>query len=216
MKLYNSLGPNPRLVRMFLLEKGLELPLEEVALLGGANRQPPYTGKNPGGQLPSLELDDGTVLGETVTICEYLEDTNPTPALIGSTPEEKAATRQWIRRCEFKITEPLYNGFRYAEGLSIFKDRMHTLPEAADGLKACAQDGLGWLDALLEGRDWIVPDRFSLADIVLYNAVDFGASAGQALNPKLGNIAAWYERVGARPSAETSLHEGAATTGLRG
>jgi glutathione S-transferase len=216
VKLLNSLGPNPRLVRMFLHEKGLALDLEEVDLMGGENRRPPYTEKNPGGQLPSLVLDDGSVLGETVAICEYLEEKHPTPVLIGSTPEERAVTRQWIRRVEFKISENLYNGFRYAEGISLFKDRMRTLPEAADGLKACAQDGLAWLDGLIADRDWIVPDRFSLADIVLYNALDFGAGVGQPLNPELKNVAAWFARVGARPSAEASLHPVAATAGMRG
>ena len=137
MQLYNSLGPNPRVVRMFLIEKGLELPFLEVDLAGGENRQEPYLAKNPGGQLPALELDDGAVIAEITAICEYLEDSNPSPALIGSTPEEKAETRMWVRRCDLNVCEPMANGFRFAEGLELFRNRMRCLPEAADGLKAC-------------------------------------------------------------------------------
>ena len=84
MRLYNSLGPNPRCVRMFMAEKGITLPTIELDILGAENRKPPYTDKNPGGQMPALELDNGGALGETVAICEYLEDKHPTPALIGT------------------------------------------------------------------------------------------------------------------------------------
>jgi glutathione S-transferase len=91
MKLYNSLGPNPKLVRIFAAEKGIALPeVVEVDLLTGANRKPPYLVKNPAGQLPALELDDGRVIAETIAICEYLEEVAPRPALIGSDPAERA------------------------------------------------------------------------------------------------------------------------------
>lgn len=215
MKLFNSLGPNPRLVRMFLLEKGLDIPFEEIDIMAGENRRAPYTDKNPGGQLPSLELDGGLVLAETVVICEYLEDEHPEPALIGSTPEERAETRMWTRRIEQRITFPLTDGFRYAEGIAMFKDRMRTIPQAADDLKALAQEGLGWLDGLIAGRDYIAGDRFTLADIVLYVFLDFGAGVGQPPDPTLKNLAAWLERVGARASAEGSLHPVAAAGGMR-
>ena len=209
MRLYNSLGPNPRLVRLFLLEKGIEIPAEEIDIRAGENRRATYTDKNPSGQLPSLELDDGRVLSETVTICEYIEDTHPTPALIGSNPEEKAETRMWVRRVELNITEQLYNGFRFAEGLAMFKDRVHVIPQAADDLKAIVQERLAWLDDLLSGKSWIVGDRFTLADIVLYCALDFGAGIGQTRDPELKNLDAWFGRVAARPSAEQSLHPAA-------
>lgn len=206
MKLVNSLGPNPRGVRMFMAEKGITLDTIEVDLVGGENRKPPYTDKNPGGQMPSLELDDGSYLAETVAICEYLEDTNPTPALIGSTPEEKAQTRMWQRRIEMNITEHLYNGFRYSDGIKIFENRMHCLPEAAAGLKEIVQEKLAWLDGLMEGKSFIVGERFTLADVILFSALDFGAGVGQTINPKLTNMTAWFERVNSRPSAEASLH----------
>ena len=215
MKLYNSLGPNPRLVRMFLLEKGVDVPCEEVDIMAGENRRAPYTDKNPGGQMPSLEFDDGSVLAETVAICEYLEEKHPEPALIGSTPEERAETRMWTRRVEQRIVFPLTDGFRYGEGLAMFKDRMRTIPQAADDLKALAQEGLAWLDGLIAGRDYIAGDRLSLADIVLYAFLDFGAGVGQSPDPALKNLAAWLERVGARASAEASLHPVAKAGGMR-
>lgn len=202
MKLYTSLGPNPRTVRMFLLEKGLDLPKVEVDLMGAENRRPPYTEKNPAGQLPALELDDGRVIGETVAICEYLEEKHPEPALIGSTPEERAETRMWQRRIELGITENLYNAFRYAEGIELFRPRIRVLPEAADGLKAVVRDRCAWLDGLLAGKQFIAGDRFTLADIILFSALDFGRTVGQPFDEQLASLSAWFARVGARPSAQ--------------
>jgi glutathione S-transferase len=203
VKFYDSIGPNPKLVRIFAAEKGYRFPqVEKVDLMAGANRQPPYLAKNPAGQLPALELDDGRVIAETVAICEYLEELKPEPALIGETAADRAETRMWTRRVEWKIVQPMADGFRFGEGLPLFKTRIRTLPEAADGLKAIGRDGLAWLDAQIAGREWIVPNRFSLADIVLYAFVDFGASVGQPLDPANRNLAAWLERMKKRPSAE--------------
>ncbi|HJQ85400.1 MAG TPA: glutathione S-transferase family protein [Candidatus Binatia bacterium] len=216
MRIFDSFGPNPRALRMVLAEKGLTLPRVPVDLLGAENRRPPYTDRNPGGQLPALELDDGGVIAETVAIFEYLEERHPDPPLIGRTPEERAETRMWQRRIELGITEHLYNGFRWAEGLELFRPRMRVLPEAADGLKATARDRLRWLDGLMEGKRWIAGDRFTIADIILFVALDFGATVGQPLDPELRRLAAWMARVAERPSAGSSLHEQAAATGMRG
>jgi glutathione S-transferase len=203
VKFYDSLGPNPKLVRMFAAEKEWQPPqVEKVDLLAGANRKEPFLSKNPAGQLPCLELDDGRVISETITICEYIEEVKPRPALIGSDPAERAETRMWIRRIEWKITQPLADGFRFAEGLPLFKDRIRTLPEAAAGLKAIAADGLAWLDKQIAGRDTIVPKRFTLADVTLFAFVEFGATVGQPLDGGLQNLAAWFERTKARPSAK--------------
>ncbi len=216
MFFYNSAGPNPRALRMFLAEKRLTLDTRDIDLLGGANRQSPYMDKNPGGQVPALELDDGTLLAETVAIFEYIEELHPTPALIGTTALERAQTRMWQRRIEQRITDNLYNGFRFAEGLGIFKDRMHCLPEAAAGLKAIVRENLAWLDALMNGRPFIVGERFTIADIILYCAVDFGAGVGQPMPSELTRITAWFARVNARPSATASLHPASAHIGFRG
>jgi len=216
MKLYDSLGPNPRAVRIFLLEKQIELPRDAVDLISAENRREPYLRKNPGGQLPALELDDGRVLAETVAIMEYLEEKHPRPPLIGATPEERAETRMWQRRVELNITEHLYNGFRYAEGLELFRNRVRVLPEAADGLKTIVREKLAWLDGLLEGKPFIVGDRFTIADVILFVALDFGSTVGQPPDPGLKRIAAWYELVGARPSSSASLHPMAVASGMKG
>jgi glutathione S-transferase len=203
MKFYNSLGPNPKLVRMFAAEKGVTFPeVVEVDIMAGANRQEPYLSKNPAGQMPALELDDGRVIAETTAICEYLEELKPEPALVGRSAADRAETRMWTRRVEWKIVQPLADGFRFAEGLPLFKKRMRVIPEAAEGLKATAQDGLAWLDGQIAGREWIVPARFSLADVVLFAFLEFGASVGQRLDPKLANLVAWFERTKARASAK--------------
>ncbi|HUY28938.1 MAG TPA: glutathione S-transferase family protein [Candidatus Binataceae bacterium] len=216
MLLYDSFGPNPRAMRMFLAEKGIQLDIKTVDLRGAENRRPPFTDRNPGGQLPALELDNGACIGETVAIWEYLEEKHPTPALIGATAEERAEARMWQRRVELKITEHLYNGFRFSEGAPIFKDRMRILPEAAPGLKQISQDGQKWLDGLLAGRDYIAGKRFTVGDIILYCALDFGVGVGQTIDPSLKNLGAWFKRVDARPSAKASLHPASAQAGVKG
>jgi glutathione S-transferase len=216
MQVYDSFGPNPRALRMFLLEKGVTLRSTPVDLLGGENRRGTYLDRNPGGQVPALELDDGRVLGETVAIFEYLEEKHPTPALVGTTAEDRAEARMWQRRIELGITEHLYNAFRYAEGLALFKDRMRVLPEAADGLKAIVRDKLAWLDRLLAGKTFIAGNRFTIADIILYCALDFGRSVGQPIPDDLANVNAWFARVQERASAAGSLHPMADTIGTRG
>jgi len=215
MLVYSSLGPNPRALRMFLAEKGITLPMKELDILGGENRRSPYTDKNPGGQIPALELDDGTVIGETVAIWEYLEEQNPKPALIGSNAKERAETRMWQRRIEQRITENLYNGFRFAEGLQMFKERMRCLPDAASGLKQIAQDNLHWLDKVLGDRPFVVDARFTIVDITLYCALDFGGSVGQPLPADTPKVKAWFDRVASRPSAASSLHPSAGQVGMR-
>jgi glutathione S-transferase len=204
VKLYNSIGPNPRMVRMFMHEKRIEIPLEPVDLMGGENRRAPYTDKNPAGQLPALELDNGAVIAETTAICEYLEDVQPQPPLIGATPEERAETRMWTRRVDLNIIEPLANGFRFAEGAPIFKDRIHIIPQAADDLKAIAQEKLAWLDGLMEGKQFLAGDRFTMADVLLFSFLDFGKSVGQTIDPGLPNVNAWFARVAERESAAAS------------
>src|SRR5579863_2658553 len=216
MELYDAFGPNPRAMRMYLAEKGIKIPTKDVDLMGAANRRPPYTDRNPGGQLPALELDNGKCIGETVAIFEYLEEKHPKPPLIGTTPEERAEARQWQRRVELNITEHLYNGFRYSEGLQMFQNRMRVMPEAAAGLKAIVQDKLKWLDGLIAGREFIVPARFTIADIILYCALDFGAGVGQTIDPSLANVTAWFKRIDSRPSAKSSLHPASAQLKMKG
>jgi glutathione S-transferase len=202
LKLYNSGGPNPRMVRMFMAEKGLEVSKVEVDLRGGENRREPYLKVNPSGQMPALELDDGTVLAEITAICEYVDEIKKdTPSLIGDTPAERAATRMWTRRIDLNIVEPAANGFRFAEGLKLFQNRIRCMPQAADDLKATARDKLVWLDGLIGSKPFVAGNKLTMADILLFAFLDFMKGVGQPLDPGCKNLTAWFERMKARPSA---------------
>jgi len=201
MLLYNSIGPNPRAVRMFMAERGIDIPKVEIDLRGGENRREPYLSKNPSGQSPALELDDGTILAEITAICEYLDETTPGPSLIGTTPKERAETRMWTRRIDLNIAEPMGNGFRYGDGLKMFQNRVHCIPQAADDLKQIAQEQLTRLDGLIAGRTFVCGDRLTLADILLFCFVDFFDAVHQPINQDNQTIVAWHARMKARPSA---------------
>ncbi len=216
MKVLNSFGPNPRMLRMFMLEKNINIDAQEHDLMGAENRQDAYLSKNPGGQFPALELDDGTVIAETVVICDYLEELYPEPSLIGETAQQRAEARMWNRRIEQKITENIYAGFRFAEGLQLFENRMRCLPEASDGLKAAGQDGLAWLDENMQGKSFICGNRITIADLVLYCCTDFASGVGQTIDAKLVNVNAWFSKMEARKSAIGSLHPAAEKVGMRG
>ena len=199
MKLYTGMGPNPRVVTIAIAEVGADVEEVQVDLMNGENRQDDHLARNPAGQLPTLETDDGSFISEITAIAEYVDE-KAGGSLIGSTPEERAETRMWARRIDLNILEPLANGFRFAEGLPLFEQRIHVIPQAADDFKQIAQEKLAWLDGLMEGKDFICGDRFTLADILLFAFLEFGAQVGQPLDPKCGNLQAWYERVAARPS----------------
>ena len=201
MKLYTSIGPNPRVVRMFAAEKGLSLPQVEVDIIGGENRRQPFLSINPAGQTPVLELENGAALAETAAICEYLEELFPEPALIGATPQARAHTRMWARRVDLNFVQPITAGFRAAEGLPLFKNRVRCLPQAADDLKQSGREGLAWLEAQMDGRPYIAGDVVSMADILLFCFVEFGAAVGQPLDRNNRALAAWHDRMASRPSA---------------
>ena len=204
MKFYNSIGPNPRVVKMFMAEKGIDIPRVEVDLRAGENRQEAHLRRNPSGQMPTLELDDGRYLSEVTAICEYLEEKYPNPPLIGTNAEERAMTRMWTRRVDLYVVEPMLTGFRSSQGLNFFKDRLRVFPQAAEDLKALAQEKITWLDGLIAGRDFVAGPRFTLADILLFCTMDFAAGVGQPVNRDNKNIAAWFDRVKERPSAAAS------------
>jgi glutathione S-transferase len=202
MKLYDSIGPNPRVVRMALAEKGMSIDTATVDLMGAENRQAGYLAKVPTGGLPALELDDGTVIAEITVIAEYLEDLEPNPAIIGTTAAERAETRMWTRRIDLAIVEPMTTSFRAAEGRALFAPRMTLVSaEAATELKAIAQEKLLWLDRLMQGRTWVCGDRHTLADLLLLAFVDFGISVGQPLPAAATWLPEWHKRAAARPSA---------------
>ena len=201
MKLYNSIGPNPHVVRMFVQELGLELETVEVDLMSGENRQEDHLTRNPSGQMPTLELDNGDFISEITVICDYLDELQGYTDLMGKTSEARAETRMWTRRIDLQIVEPLTNGFRFSEGHDFFKDRLRLIPQAADDLKTLAQERITWLDGQIKDKQFICGDRFSLADIMFYCFLNFGTTVGQPLNEDNKNVVNLYNKIHSRPSA---------------
>ena len=202
LTLYHSVGPNPKVVSMFLQEKGMldQVDVVKVDLAAMENRQEAHLARNPMGQTPSLKLADGRYLSESLAICEYLEELQPEPSLFGRTPEERAMTRMWTRRIDLNIAHMMGWGFRSAEGLKFFTPRYEVLiPEGADGLKKATAAALGWLDRHFTGP-WICGERFSMADILLFSWLEFGNRVGQPFDPGLRNLAGWFEQANSRPS----------------
>ena len=206
MKLYTSVGPNPRVVRMFMAERGVELPVEDVDIVAGENLADNYKALNPSAQSPCLQLDDGSVLAEVTVICAYLDEISDGASLIGDTPQQRAETRMWNRRFDARILEPMSLAFRSAEALEMFKDRCHVIPHAADDLKVTVQKSWAWLEPLMADKQYVCGDRFTLADIQLYIFADFGKMIGQGIPDDLPNLQAWYARVAQRPSVIASFH----------
>lgn len=202
MKLFNSAGPNPHVVRMFISELELDIETVEVDLMGGENREEAHLQRNPSGQCPALETDDGDFIAEITAICEYLDELSSQSSLIGETPGERAETRMWVRRIDLQIIEPLTNGFRYSEGYDLFKNRLRLIPQAADELKTLCQERLTWLDEQLEGKQFICGDRYSLADIMLYCFLKFGVRVGQPLNTNNKNVTNLFNQLDSRRSAK--------------
>ena len=202
MKLYTSLGPNPRSVRMFAAEKGIAFDLQEIDIVGGECRREPYLAINPLGATPALVLDSGEIYTEILPICEYLEELQPTPSLIGSTPQQRLATRMWSRRIDLGFAATITLGFRADEGREMFEWRTPVVRrEAASDLKGMAWGTLDWIEQNHAGRDYVAGDDFTLADILLFCFVDFCQIVGYT--PLAGRewLSAWFARVDARPSA---------------
>ena len=201
MKLYNSaIAPNPRLVRVFLAEKGIEVPTVPVDIGKSENRQPPFLEKNPLGGVPILELDDGTIIAETVAICRYFEEKHPAPPLMGTDPKDRAIVEMWRRRMELEITLPIMQAFRNLH--DYFKGRVQQISEYGELCRKSAIKRLSWLDGELTDRQFIAGDRYTIADITLLIGVDFGRVSDIRISSEQKNLVRWYEEVSSRPSAK--------------
>ncbi|MGH7934795.1 MAG: glutathione S-transferase family protein [Candidatus Binataceae bacterium] len=201
MKIYNSsTAPNPRRVRVFLAEKNIQVPYEEVDLAKAVNRAPEFRKKNPLAGVPVLELDDGTCIAESVAICRYFEELHPQPPLFGVSAQERAEVEMWNRRMEFNLLQPIADTFRQKH--EFFKGRIRQVPEFADAQRLNAEDNLKWLDQELANRRFIAGDKFSIADITAMIAIDFGRVSKITIQPDQKNLARWHADVAARPSAK--------------
>jgi glutathione S-transferase len=201
MKIHESHNaPNPRRVRVFLAEKGIQVPYEEVDIGKAVNRGEEFRKKNPLSTVPVLELDDGTFISESVAICRYFEELQPQPPLFGADAKQRALIEMWNRRMEFNILQPIADAFRQRH--DFFKGRIRQLAEYAEVQRLNAEDGLDWLDRELNSRHFIAGDQFSIADITAVVAIDFGRVSKIVIKPDQQNLARWHADVSARPSAK--------------
>jgi glutathione S-transferase len=201
VKLYSHpLAPNPRRARIFLAEKDIGVPVVQLDIFKGENREPAYLAKNPLGGVPFLELDDGTIIAESVAICRFFEEMQPEPNLMGHTPLERAQIEMWQRRMELQILANTGGCFRHTN--AIFAGRFPQVPEYGRMCRENALRMLEWLDAELASRPFVAGARYTIADITALVGIDLGRSSEIAIGPAQKNLARWYELVASRPSAK--------------
>ena len=201
VKLYNhSVAPNPRRVRIFAAEKGIELALEEINILAGQSRTPEFLAKNSSGAVPVLELDDGSYLSELVAICRYLEGLQPEPNLLGRDLREQAEIERWNRRMELELFAPIARTVQNTN--SIFQGRFKQFPEYGEAQRVVVYQRLERMDHELEGHEFVACDRFTIADITALVGIDIGGRlADIKIAPKLAHLSRWHETVSKRASA---------------
>jgi glutathione S-transferase len=201
MKLYDSaMAPNPRRVRIFLAEKGISVPIEQVDIGKAVNRQPPFLAKNPLGGLPVLELDDGTCIAESVAICRYFEETQPNPPLMGTDAKDRALVEMWQRRMELELFRSVTGCFQNTH--QFFAGRIPQVPEYGEVCRKAGRNRLAWLDGELAGRPFVAGERYTIADITALCSVDFGRVVDIRIAPEQKNLQRWYDAVSSRPSAK--------------
>jgi len=198
--LYDSkVAPNPRRVRIFLAEKGIEVPTKQVDIGKAEGREPAFLAKNPLGGLPVLELDDGTCIAESLAICRYFEELQPQPPLLGTDARDRAIVEMWSRRTELELWRYVTGCFQNTH--DFFKGRIQQVREWGELCRKTARERLAWLDRELAGRPFIAGERYTVADITALCAIDFGRVVDIRIAPAQKNLARWHESVSSRPSA---------------
>jgi len=201
MKIYDfTQAPNPRRVRVFLAEKGINVPYQQVNIAAGENRKPEFLKINPMGGLPVLELDDGTHIAESVAICRYFEEIKPEPRLMGVDAKDKAVVEMWNRRMELEILSMTAGSFRNTS--DFFKGRIPQVKEYGEICKNAAVKRLEWLDTVLAEREFIAGPRYTIADITALIGIDFGRTTGIKIQENQKHLARWHQAVSSRPSAK--------------
>jgi glutathione S-transferase len=194
-------APNPRRVRIFLAEKGLEIPFEQIDITKLDHRSPEFTGRNPLQQVPVLVLDDGTHLSETMAICRYFEEVKPEPALFGRTAKEKAVIEMWNRRMEMGLLFRVAQTFRHLHP-AMAQMEVPQVKEWGEANRPRALELVELLDRELAGRPFVAGDDYSVADITALVAIDFMKPARIERPASLTNLARWHSEVSSRPSAK--------------
>jgi glutathione S-transferase len=200
MKLYDlKAGMNPRRVRIFLAEKGIEVPITPIDMMKGENRAPEFLKLNPLGTLPVLELDDGTILTESVAICRYFEFLKPKPNLFGHEGLEQALVEMWNRRVELELMRPLAEQFRHLS--PFWQGRVAQIPEYGEAQRTQLGHVMEWLDRELAARPYMAGDHYTIADITAQCAFVLGKNTGAPIPDGLHNLKRWWDLVSARATA---------------
>jgi glutathione S-transferase len=205
LKLYDSRrAPNPRRVRWFMAEKGIEdIEIVDVDIFGGQHRQPDYLARAGLPNVPALEMDNGQTITESVAICRYLETVYPTPNLFGEEACESAVIEMWSRRAEMMVATPLMMAVRHAHpALAAIETQV---PEIAANGRATAEKGLKMLDRRLADSDFIASDRVTIADILAVTAIDFARMVRFRPDAELVNVKRWLDGMMARPAAKAGV-----------
>jgi glutathione S-transferase len=192
-------GMHPRRVRIFIAEKGLHIPVRVVDAARGENTQPDFLRLNPLGQLPVLQLDDGSVIAESMAICRYLEALHPEPALFGRGALEAAQVEMWMRRMETRVSDPIADIFLHSS--DFYRGRVEQLPAVAEWSRARVLETLAWLDGELAQRPYVAGEHYTVADIVAQCAFVLGKAVGLRIPPERAHLARWFASVSARPTA---------------
>lgn len=202
MRLYDSpFAPNARRVRMFLAEKGLDLPRANVDLAKLEQRSDDYNAVNPFQIIPALELDDGSVITESIAICRYLEELHPEPSLFGTTARERAEVEMWQRLAEFQLLFTIAQTFRHSHP-AMREMECPQVPEWSAASRAKAMTAMARFNQALASRRFLAGDRFSVADITGLIAMDFTKPARIVVPEELVHLRRWREEVAGRPSAK--------------
>jgi glutathione S-transferase len=201
MLLFNSPNPapNPRRVRIFAAEKGVSLPMRDVSIPAREHKSEEFLALNPRGQTPALQLDDGTVITESVAICRYLEGTHPEPPLFGSGALELAHVEMWSRRVEMILMPPVGAVWVHTHAFTAAIPGRNA--EWGEANRPRVGEALRYFDGALKGRSFLASKRYSMADILLLTTVDFAGFIGIEIPDALTSLQDWHSRVTARPSA---------------
>ena len=201
MKLYDGgRAPNPRRVRIFLAEKRITVPTEQIDLNALQQKSEAYTAINPLQRVPALVLDDGSVITESIAICRYFEALKPEPSLFGREGKEAAVVEMWNRRVEFHLFANVAAVFRHLHPAMTSMEKPQ-IPAWGEANKPRIADFLGLLNDELRGRSFIAGDSYTVADISGLVAIDFMKPAKLTLPPELSHVARWHAEISARPSA---------------
>lgn len=193
-------APNPRRVRIFLAEKGIDLPETRVDIMKREHKSEEHRARNSLGQVPTLVLDDGTAISETVAICRYLDETHPGPPLFGTNPTERALVDMWIRRVEFVLMNPVSMFWRHAHRFTAALLTQHKA--FGESNRDNYANSLKWLDAELADKPFVAGETYTMADICALSTVDFAEWIGLPIPDEFAQVKAWHARVTARPSAQ--------------